>query len=45
MKVPPDQGFNRTSGRTAGDILKDQMVHHAYVNENGRVERMDIRNS
>jgi hypothetical protein len=28
----------------AGDILKDQTVHHADVTENGRVKRMDIRN-
>ena len=28
----------------AGDILKDQMVHHAFVIENGRITRMDIRN-
>jgi len=28
----------------AGDILKDQMVRHAYVIENGRIKRMDIRN-
>jgi hypothetical protein len=27
----------------AGDILKDQMVHHLYVIENGRIKRMDIR--
>jgi SnoaL-like protein len=27
----------------AGDILKDQMVHHIYVIEGGRIKRMDIR--
>jgi hypothetical protein len=27
----------------AGDILKDQMVRHVYVIENGRIKRMDIR--
>ncbi len=27
----------------AGDILKDQVVHHVYVFEGGRIKRMDIR--
>jgi hypothetical protein len=28
----------------AGEILKDQMVHHVYAIENARIKRMDIRN-
>jgi hypothetical protein len=27
----------------AGDVIKDQMVRHAYVIENGRIKSMDIR--
>jgi hypothetical protein len=27
----------------AGDITKDQVVHHVYVIESGRIKRMDIR--
>ena len=26
----------------AGDVIKDQMVRHAYVIENGRIKSMDI---
>jgi len=49
VKFPSDQDgcilveVHQVVRNLAGDILKDQMVQHAYIVESGRIKRMDIR--